>query len=89
MKVGFGLKLQEEWKKYFETRPSASPPNIRVVDESKQLHEDVSEEGEGPFKQLSKEPQSSKEAIPPINVSLGYRDECITVDARPNSKSQW
>lgn len=89
MKVGFGLKLQEEWKKYFEARPFAAGPNIGVVDESKRIHEDTLEEGDGPFKQLAKEPQPSKEAIPPINASLGYRDECITVDARPNSKSEW
>lgn len=89
MKVGFGLKLQEEWKKYFETRPSSSLPTVRAVDQSKQLHEDTSDEGEGPFKQLAKEPQPSKEATSPINVSLGYRDECITVDARPNNKGEY
>lgn len=89
MKVGFGLKLQEEWKKYFETRPSAPVPRVSVVDKTKQLGEDASEESDSPFKQLPKELQHFKEATSAINTSLGYRDECITVDARPNQKGEY
>ncbi|KAF2161290.1 hypothetical protein M409DRAFT_59287 [Zasmidium cellare ATCC 36951] len=89
MKVGLGLKLQEAWKRNFETRPSLLAPAINAATETKTLDEDVSDEGEGPFKQLAKEPQQPKDTALHVNTSLGYRDECITVDARPNNKGEY
>ncbi|KAK4505700.1 hypothetical protein PRZ48_003665 [Zasmidium cellare] len=89
MKVGFGLKLQEAWKTHFETRPPLPAPAVNATSEKKQLDEDTSDEGGSPFTHLGKEPQQTKEVALPANTSLGYRDECITVDARPNNKGEY
>lgn len=87
MKVGFGLRLQEAWKKNFETRPSLPQATITPAQNSQTGDDDVSDDG--PFKQLAKEPHQPKESAQPVNTALGYRDECITVEARPNSKGEY
>ena len=82
MKVGFGLRLQEAWRAQFESRPSdqAIVRSVKVVSKDpEQSSEDSS------IKKVSS-------AAPPAVLDssiVGYRDECITVDARQNKKGEW
>lgn len=81
MKVGFGLRLQEAWRAHFESRPSQA-----LVHSVKAISKDPdqsSEDGSGP-----KQPSSVPPA-PTDSSSVGYRDECITVDARQTRKGEW
>ena len=81
MKVGFGLRLQEAWRSHFESRPSqALVHSIKAVSKDA---EQSSDDGS-----VKKQLSSPSPALPDSGF-IGYRDECITVDARQNHKGQW
>ena len=82
MKVGIGLRLQEAWRAHFESRPS-NQTLVHSVNVASKDAEQSSDDG------------SVKKASPSVPAALtesstvGYRDECITVDARQNKKGEW
>lgn len=82
MRVGVALKLQEAWKAKFETRPSVSSQDISFKSLSKE-DQDSSDDGIG----LESDPSLTRKAT--LGTTVGYRDECITVDARKDKKGQW
>ena len=76
MKVGIELRLQEAWRSRFEGRPVAQ--NQVLIKDIEQSSEDD-----------SVKKQSTFTVSAPDSSTVGYRDECITVDARQNKKGDW
>ena len=80
MKVGIGLRLQEAWRSNFESKPTVQNSVKTVtINDGKQISESSS---------IEKSSSSLPVALPDSG-NLGYRDECITVDARLNKKGEW
>ncbi|KAK3059010.1 hypothetical protein LTR09_000576 [Extremus antarcticus] len=82
MKVGVGLRLQEAWKSYFETKPAMKLQDLKAVGTTKdvdQTSEDntAAQQAQTPFKGMAEV------------SAFGYRDEVITVDAKQDRKGNW
>ena len=82
MKVGVGLRLQEAWRSRFETRPTTQNV-VHTVSVVSKDDEQRSEDGS------VKKPSPIPHAVLWESGTVGYRDECITVDARQNKKGEW
>lgn len=82
MKVGIGLRFQEAWRAHFESRPTSQAlvHSVKVISKDTEQSSD-----DGSVKK-----NSSSAAVALVDSgTVGYRDECITVDARQNKKGEW
>ncbi|KAF7194480.1 ATPase family AAA domain-containing protein 3A-like [Pseudocercospora fuligena] len=88
MKASLGLRLSEAWRSQFEKRPqgyTAKSQNQAVnIKQTDQSSDDVSL-GEKQVPNTVK----ARPAAQLSDSSLGYRDECITVNARLDRKGQY
>ena len=82
MKVGIGLRLSEAWRSHFEARPAAQK-HLRTA--TVVGHDAEQSSDDGSMKKTLPPPT----AVPTETGTVGYRDECITVDARQNKKGDW